>query len=83
MQPNYCMKNRQDLESILFSNSEKKNLKSFWWYVGRFLGYKSSSSTVFREGTILIEMDVCKAKKFNYIFRSSFEVPGTESSTKN
>ncbi|KAK2720620.1 hypothetical protein QYM36_004495 [Artemia franciscana] len=70
--------NRRELESILIRNSEK-NPKPFWPYDSRFSGDKSS---VLREGTILIEKDVCRAE-FNCIFSSSFELSGTESLTKN
>ena len=55
------------------------NLKAFWQYVGCF---SEALSTVFREGNILIEKDVCRAE-FNCIFSSSFELSGTESLTKN
>ena len=73
--------NRWEPESILIRNSEK-NLKAFWQYIdSRFSADKSPLSSVFREGTILIEKDICKAEKFNCIFSSSFEVSGTESLT--
>ena len=61
----------------------KKNPKAFWQYVGRFSGDKSQSPSVFRDGAILIEKDICKAMKCHCIFSSSFEASGTESSTKN
>ncbi|KAK2728036.1 hypothetical protein QYM36_008495 [Artemia franciscana] len=74
--------NRRELKSILIRNPEQ-NPKGFWRYVGRFSGDKSPSSIIFREGTILIKMDVCKTEKFKYVFSCSFGVSGTDSSTKN